>query len=184
MKNFILILAILLPFIGCNQTNSTNSESSNTSISSDNLKGEISELEAILLEAQDAKKDPASAASLIAKSQQLVEQFPQDTLAALILFKAADVARGVGEYGKAIQMWGKVWRNYPDFEKAPLALFLQGFTFDANLQDKVNAKKYYDQFLEKYPEDELAKQVKMLLNVIGKSPDELVKEYEKNQNQK
>jgi len=182
MKNLILLLTVFLPFIGCNQTNSTQSENSNPSVSAETLKTEIAELESILRKAQDAKKDKTSAEALINKSQLFVGQFPKDSSVALILFKAADVSRGLGEYGKAIQMWGKVWRDYPDFEKAPLALFLQGFTFDSNLEDKANAKKYYERFLEKFPNHELAGQVKMLLSVIGKSSDELVKEFEKNQN--
>lgn len=183
MKKLILLLTIFIPFTGCNQTNSTQSENSNSSVSVETLKSEIAELEAILLKAQDAKKDQISAEALVSKSQLFVEQFPKDTSAALILFKAADVSRGLGEYGKAIQLWGNVWRDYPDFEKAPLALFLQGFIFDSNLEDKANAKKYYVQFLEKFPSHELAGQVKMLLSVIGKSSDELVKEFEKNKNQ-
>lgn len=183
MKNIILFLATFIPFIGCNQTNPTHSENSNPSVSAEILKNEIADLEAILIKAQDAKKNRKTAERLITKSKLFIEHFPKDTSSALILFKAADVSRGLGEYGKAIQMWGTVWRDYPDFEKAPLALFLQGFTFDANLQDKVNAKNYYDQFLAKHPEHELVKQVKMLLSVIGKSSDELVKEFEKTQNQ-
>ncbi|MCR9287721.1 MAG: tetratricopeptide repeat protein [Bacteroidetes bacterium] len=179
MKNLFLFLSIFIPLIGCNQTNSTSSKTTNQSISYDTLKNEINELESILLKAQDAKKDKISAEALISKSELFVKQFPKDTSAALVLFKAADVSRGLGEYGKAIQMWGKVWRDYPDFEKAPLALFLQGFTFDANLQDKANAKKYYEQFSEKYPNDKLVEQVNMLLSVIGKSSEELIHEFKK-----
>ncbi len=187
MKKTILLFVICSPFFSCNQNEAqslSNQEltSEGGSIYLAKLKDEISKLESRLLKAQDAKKDKEAAKELIAKTQNLVKEFPKDSSAAELLFKAGDVSRGLGEYRKAIELWGTVSRDYPTYNNAAHALFLQGFTFDADLEDKENAIKYYQQFLKEYPKHSLSQQVIMLLSVIEKSSTELVKEYEKNKN--
>lgn len=139
---------------------------------------EISALEKTLLDVQDASKDKHTAMVLIEKTKQYAKQFPDDTQTPELLFKAADVARGAREYGKAVHLWGQVWRNYETHQKAPMALFLQGFTFDSDLRDAKMATQYYNEFLKKYPDDPLAPQVKQLLSVVEISPEELVKQFE------
>jgi TolA-binding protein len=94
-----------------------------------------------------------------------------------MLFKAADVANGARKYGKAVQLWGAVWRKHPEHPRAPMALFLQGFTFDSKLGKSNMARKYYMEFLKQYPNDSLATQVKQLLMVVQDSPEDLVKKF-------
>jgi len=142
------------------------------------LREEISSMEKQLLEAEDASKKPDVAVELVAKTLQYAKDYPQDTLTPMLLFKAADAARGAKQYGKAVQLWGQVWRNYENHPKAPMALFLQGFIFDSDLRKADMAKKYYNQFLEKYPTDPLVPQVKQLLSVVEENPNDLVKKFE------
>jgi TolA-binding protein len=140
----------------------------------------LDSLELQLRAAQDVKKTAGEAQLFVEKATAYATAFPQDSTAADWLFKAADVSRGLGEFGKAIQLWGKVWREFPDNEKAPDALFLQGFTYDSNLQDATNASRYYKRFLETYPDHPYVPEVEKLLAVINTDPDELIKEFEKN----
>ncbi|MCB0518344.1 MAG: hypothetical protein H6577_06195 [Lewinellaceae bacterium] len=142
------------------------------------IREEIAALEKQIIEAEDAGKKPDAAVELVEKTLQYAKQYPQDTLTPNLLFKAADVARGAKEYGKAIQLWGQVWRKYETHPQAPMALFLQGFTFDSDLRKASMAKKYYSQFLQKYPNDPLADQVKQLLSVVDENPEDLVKKFE------
>jgi tetratricopeptide (TPR) repeat protein len=178
MKKIIFLAAILLPVVACNQTPKS-SEKAEATVSKKELQREIKELEVRLIKAEDANKDRPAAEQLIEKSRLYAQTFPKDSLSASYLFKAADVARGIGEYGKAILFWGDVWRHFKDYRRAPDALFLQGFTFDTNLQDKQRAKKYYSDFLKRYPNHPLAVQVKQLLAVVDKPVEELVKEFQK-----
>ena len=90
-----------------------------------------------------------------------------------VLMKAAGIANGTKWSNKSIQLWGYVWRRYPDHKRAPEALFYQGFVVDTKFKDYTLAKKYYDQFLRSYPNHELAGQVRELLKVAeqgGKLP--------------
>lgn len=143
------------------------------------LQDEISVLEKQLLQAEDASEDREAALQLIAKTEAYAKTYPQDTLTPMLLFKAGDVAKGAREYGKAVQLWGQVWRDYSKHPKAPMALFLQGFTFDSDLRDPAMATKYYKKFLTTFPNDTmLGPQVKQLLSVVEVKPEDLIKNFE------
>lgn len=140
---------------------------------------EIKTLEEQLVKAEDASKDRDAALLLIEKTMQYAKDYPQDTLTPMLLFKAGDVAKGAREYGKAVQLWGQVWRDYGKHRKAPMALFLQGFTFDSDLGDPVMAAKYYKKLLTAFPNDTLlVSQTKQLLKVVDVKPADLIKQYE------
>lgn len=144
---------------------------------------ELKALEKQVVKTGDASKEPAASKALVEKTLQFAKAYPKDEATPKRLFFAADVARGAGEYAKAVQLWGLVWRNYPEHPKAPMALFLQGFTFDSNLQNTQMAGKYYKDFLKKYPNDSLATQVKQLLRVVEIPPDDLVKKFQNGERQ-
>jgi len=142
---------------------------------------EISALESKVLKSGNATKELDAAKELVEKSAAFAKQYPGSKATPEILFRAGDVARGAKEYGKAIELWGKLRRNYADNPKAPMALFLQGFTFDGDLQNAEKAAGYYKEFLKTYPDDSLATQVRQLLNVVEMSPDDLVRQFKENQ---
>ena len=144
------------------------------------LLGEIEQLEKQLLKSGDASKEKETALALVEKCSGYAKAFPNDAQTPGLLFKAGDVARGAKEYGKAVQLWGQLWRNHGDHPKAPMALFLQGFTFDSELQDAKMASKYYQDFLKTYPNDSLATQVRQL-QVVEMSPTDLVKQFQNKQ---
>lgn len=178
MTKFIyLISSLALMTAGC-----TNDPSSESPPNRAALADELQRLETTLREAPNsgaASLDTATANSLIDKSLTFVEQFPADTLSPMLLFKAAEVSRGTGRYYRAVELWGKMRKEYPDHPRAPQALFLQGFTFDTHLQNLKAAAGYYREFLESYPESPMATEVETLLKIAqeGKTPDELIQEF-------
>ena len=120
---------------------------------------------------------------MVEKSQQFVKAFPRNPAGAGYLFIGAEVARSLGRYEDAISMFSEVETNYPKHENAARALFLKGFTYEENLRNKDFAKKYYQEFLNKYPKHELAKEVKQLLTVVDLTPEELVKRFQEQNKQ-
>ena len=135
-------------------------------------------LELQLLTAEEVNVNPEVAVQFLEKSQAFADAFPKDSLAPSYLFKSAEVARSIREFGLAIQLSGRVWREYPLYPKAPDAMFLQGFIYDTDLGDTLNARSYYEQFLAKYPEHPFAPNVTQLLSVVGKDPEALIREFE------
>lgn len=149
----------------------------------DRLAEEILALEGTLKKQMDNPTiDTASAVSLIIKSDLFADRFQQDSLTPHFLFKSGAVARGIGQYEKAIDLWDRVVTVYPDFEKVPESLFFQGFTYDNDLENMPKAEEKYEAFLQQFPKHPIAKDAKMLLAVVqsGKSANEVVKEFQQN----
>src|SRR5688572_16926778 len=106
------------------------------------------------------------------------DKFPDDTTSASYLFKAGDLSSKINETQKAIELFGKVIHKYPNHRNAPYALFLQGFIYENQVGDPLRAKPYYEAFLKTYPDHPIAGDVSFSLENLGKSPEELIREFE------
>lgn len=138
----------------------------------------INEMENELF-AEEAKGiDKEKARSLTDAYIAYADAFPEDSLAPEYLFRAADISMNIFESGQAIDLYNRITDDYPDYRKAPQCLFLKAFVYENNLNDLNNAKRYYREFLDKYPEDEFADDAEMSLQNLGKSPEQLIKEFE------
>jgi TolA-binding protein len=79
---------------------------------------------------------------------------------------------------KAVQVFDRILSDYPNFEKTPQCLFLKGYVYENNLGDLQTAKEIYEEFIEKYPDDEFADDAEVSIKNLGKTPEELIKEFE------
>jgi TolA-binding protein len=77
-----------------------------------------------------------------------------------------------------MSLYDWIIQYYPKSDKTASVLFLKGFILDSELSRKEEAKKVYNNFLEKYPGDSLANDVKFLLDNLGKSDQEIIKGLE------
>lgn len=126
-------------------------------------------------------KTPA-AQSLVDQYELYANSFPDDTLSATYLYKSADLYIGMKNYGAAMKSYEKIIQQYGRFSKMSYCIFLAGFNAENNLHDLKTAKKYYELFLEKYPNAPMADDVRFSLQNLGRSLDDIVKEFEqKNQ---
>lgn len=108
---------------------------------------------------------------------------PEDSIAPEYLFKEAEVSRALKQFDKSISIWQNISEKYPTFQKAPHCLFLQGFVYENDLKNIDKAREKYNLFLEKYPAHELSDDVKFSLQNLGKSPEDIIKEFEQKQKQ-
>jgi TolA-binding protein len=92
-----------------------------------------------------------------------------------LLYKAAETAKAMGSYPKALTLYDWIIKRYPKYENAPMALFLKGFIFENDLKETEQARKIYESFLETYPDHAFADQTKFLLKHLGKSAEEILK---------
>ncbi|MCF8304596.1 MAG: tetratricopeptide repeat protein [Bacteroidales bacterium] len=125
------------------------------------------------------------------KANKLVDQYvnyadnyTKDSLAPVYLFKAADIAMNTGMPGKSIMYFNRILNQYPDYRKTPHAMFLKAYVYENHMSNLGKAKTLYEQFIEKYPESDFADDAKVSLKYLGKSPEELIKEFEKNREKK
>ncbi len=171
MYKFYSCLALILCLVACQSEQQKQSQ----------MRAEIKKLERQLTTKMDTSTfqlDSKIAKELVEKSEAYAATFPKDSSSADVLFRAADMARGARNFGKAIQLWGNVHDNFPNYARTPDALFLQAFTFENDLGDKETAKRYYEKFLQMYPQNPIAEQVKQLLSMLDKSPEEMIKAFQ------
>jgi outer membrane protein assembly factor BamD (BamD/ComL family) len=142
------------------------------------LTDEIQEQEKSLYSDSSMVPDPVKAKKIIDSYVSYADQFPEDTLSANYLFKAGDISSKINEIDQAIQLFARLLKTYPENRNAPFAIFLQGFIYENQAGNPVKAKPYYEEFLRKYPDHPIAGDVSFSLENLGKSPEELIKQFE------
>lgn len=96
------------------------------------------------------------------------------------LFFAAEVSRNIKTFDKTLYLYDWIIDKYPDYQRAPSALFLKGFILENDLNDMEKAREVYRTFVEKYPSHDLADDVQFLLDNLGKSNEEILEMIESN----
>ncbi len=165
IQNLILVVSTVLFLVSCGP-------------SSSDMQQEITQKEEALFAGEVKGIDKQKAAQLIDRYVLYADAFPEDTMTPEYLFRAADISMNIFESGQAIDLYNRIINNYPEYEKLPQCLFLKAFVYENNMNDLNNAKRYYKEFLVKYPNDEFANDAEMSLKNLGKSPEELIKEFE------
>jgi tetratricopeptide (TPR) repeat protein len=96
-----------------------------------------------------------------------------------LTLKAAGVAKSIENFNKATQLYESIASLIPAHAKSPTALFMMAFVYENDLQNMAKAKETYELFLKKFPEDkDYADDAIMALKNLGKSPEDLIKEFE------
>jgi tetratricopeptide (TPR) repeat protein len=119
-----------------------------------------------------------AAGAYIANAEVYAAIAHKDKVAPQVLYKAAEVARAVRSYQKALSFYDWISTRYPDDERAPKALFMQAFTYDEDLNDDEAARRHYQAFLERYPNDDFADDAALLIENLGKTEAEIIKQLE------
>jgi outer membrane protein assembly factor BamD (BamD/ComL family) len=139
---------------------------------------EIKDLENRLLKDSTSAKDEVAAYNLQVAYTDFSEKYPQDAEAPEYLFKAANLSIGLGWGESAINILTKFIDTYPQHARTPEALFYKAFVYDNQLNDDVKAGEAYRLYLEKYPKHEYASSAEASIKNLGKSDEDLVREFE------
>lgn len=109
-----------------------------------------------------------------------INRFPEDTISPFLLFELALVYEKQRQYDSTIKTLDKIYSFYPHSKQAGKAVFLEGFLY-ANVLNKLDkAKEMYQLYLEKYSssDSKMTNDVKMEIQNLGKSPDQILKEIQ------
>lgn len=117
--------------------------------------------------------------SLLEDYMAFVEQNPGDSLTSLYRFRSADIMMNRNMPVKALEQLDIIMNRHPDFPKRADALFLKGYILENSLGELGRAKEVYHRFLETYPEHAFADDVEVSLEHLGRSPEDLVRMFEK-----
>ena len=167
-RNSLLILALVAALASCGSSNEKDA-------------AEIQTAEDTLFSTSEGFIDKAKALELVGLYVDYANSYPDDSLAVEYLFKGAEFCLNLGEGQRAITLYDRVIQEYPDFRKVPECLFLKGYVYENYLGDLDNAKAIYLEFIEKYPDNEFADDAEISIQNLGKSPEELIKQFEEQQ---
>lgn len=164
-KSIIFVLvSTLIVFTACNSRNKKFEE--------------ISNLEKELFDTTKKAIDEHKAMLLVDKYVAFADNFKDDTLAPAYLFKGAEICMNIRKGQRAIELFDRVIKDYSDYKNAPEALFLSAYTYENVLNKMKEAETKYKLFIEKYPSHQLKNQAVLSIEHLGKTPDELVAEFE------
>jgi len=141
-------------------------------------KASLSELFTQLADEQTGRLNEEAAKEYLTSAQQLAKDFPSDTSTAMPYYKAAEVARALGQSQTALDIYQKIIDQYPSFHKVPEARFMIAFTYDEDLNDLAKAKTAYEDFIRLHPNHTFTDDAEMLLSNLGKSDEQILRELE------
>jgi TolA-binding protein len=123
--------------------------------------------------------DPNTATLAVKAYDEFAFHFPNDSLTPDFIFKAGEISTANQQYKQALMYYERITSKYPNFKLAPESLYLQGYLLDNFLNDEVKAKIIYEQVVAKYPDMPYAADAKAAIKNLGKSDEELIKEFQK-----
>jgi tetratricopeptide (TPR) repeat protein len=138
----------------------------------------VQDLRKSMFNDETGRIDMPKANAFITAAEAIANLRPEDDKTPVILHQAGETARSVRNFDKAISIYDQIYMAYPDYEKAPQALFLKAFTMDNDLKRPEEARKLYQEFLERYPEDDFADDTQFLLENLGKDDEEIIKSFQ------
>jgi outer membrane protein assembly factor BamD (BamD/ComL family) len=137
----------------------------------------ISKLEEELT-AQAARPEPEKLNELMDLYLNFIENHPTDSTSPQYLYKAVNLAMGMNNGPKAMELVDRTLNEYPNSSKQAETIFLKAYIYENLLSNLGLAQKTYRDFLSRYPDHELSDDAEAALMNLGKSPEELVREFE------
>lgn len=115
---------------------------------------------------------------IIAIYSSFVNDFPEDSLAPKFLFKTAEVYMNTDRPREAISILDTLIENYSDSKLLPQAMHLKGFIWDDRIHSAEMARICFEQLIKRFPDHDLSKNAEDYLKILGKSPEEIIQQFE------
>lgn len=138
----------------------------------------IKDLEKIVLAKTTAPVNVDTAKQLVDAYIKYAKDFPKDSSSANYLFNAANISMNIGKGQLSVDLYDQIMKDYPEFSKVADCMFLKAFVYDNTLKEYKKAKVAYEAFINKYPTHEFADDAQACLDNLGKTPEQLYKEFE------
>ena len=129
----------------------------------------------------------------VEKTVEYADEFPEEMITPELLMRAGETCIRLAEYAdqksfkvkyakQALDIYNKVQKVYPDYADLKMCYFNRGVVYDDILQDYESAKFEYSDFIHKYPDDSLSVQLKVYIQYLGKSPEEIMETFKGTEN--
>ncbi|TAL61009.1 MAG: tetratricopeptide repeat protein [Bacteroidetes bacterium] len=180
MKTFVCtLLFVIFCLFSC-----SSGKQADASAERESLIASIDSLEKKMFNRQSMEMDKELAAKEIQLYQNFVKKFRDDSLSAEYLFRSSDLARALGDSSGSIGYLSQICNNYPAYKKIPECIFLQGYYCQEFFGDTTQAKSFYNQLISKYPGHAFVDDAKALMQMFGKSEQDIINDFEKKAGEK
>ena len=167
MKSVVLLFAFVLTMMSCTSDKQKQIET-------------IAKAESELMNDTSLMVNPEKGKTMKELYLKFANKYPDDTISANYLFKAADLSNGLRDPKSTIEILDRLLTAYPKSQRCASALFLQAFIYDTELKMVDSAKVKYKEFVRRYPADPLAQSAEATLMQLesGISDEELVRQFQ------
>lgn len=149
----------------------------------DNLLKQIIEVESNF-KSQTDETNKVLGQKLINLYSEFTTNYKNDSLTPEMLYKAAQVSVAIDRNLQSLDFLENIIQNYSENENLLAEVYVyKGFIYETEFNDLVNARKYYSIFLTKFPNHHLYESIYQNLQVLGKTPEQLIEEFKKQENQ-
>lgn len=181
--SFLSILFSAAILMSCSSSSENNNDNETAYValekmSIESLESEIAKREKLVSE-DSTGVDDKNAADLLEAYYVYADRFSNRANSADRLFKAAELAMSLNHTPQAIKYFERVYNDYKDYEKRPYALFLQAFVLENQAMEYDRATEIYKEFIKLYPNHPMADDAEYSMMNMGKSPEELIEEFER-----
>ena len=132
----------------------------------------INDLKKALYDKTATNFDTKKAEELINLYVKFANDYPKDTSSVSFLFEAANLSTNI-KPKYAIELFDKIINEYSDDKRVPDCVFFKAFTYDEKLKDIKKARESYETYLKKYPNYTWAKDIPRLIEMLGKTPEQI-----------
>ena len=132
--------------------------------------------------------------SFIQQALAFYEMYPEEKMAPEMLVNAGVLSMTLAKYFKdihpddisskvkyaeqALSIFNIILKVYPDYEGVKNSHLNKGIIYDDILEDYASADTEYREFIHKYPHDSIAINIANYLQYLGKTPEEIMMEFE------
>lgn len=128
--------------------------------------------------------DNSKATELVNLYAQYFKEFPQDSVSAKMLFKEAEILMNINSPKEAVSVIDTLIHYFPNDRLIPQAMHLKGFIYDDKLHSPEMARIAFEELIKRFPDHALSKNASDYIKILGKSPEEIIREFELKQQQK
>lgn len=165
MKKIILVLSIAV-FAACGSKENEVEDEKNDPHSKEKMQEDIKEMEKSLFSNTGTIADEDKAMKMIALYSDFVGLYPEDPNCPRYLFLAADIAGGINKPKIRVQNYTKILEKYPDYDKNGSVEYLLALTYDADLDQREDAKKHYGSVIKNGKDTNLVRDAGIRMQTI------------------
>lgn len=159
MKKIILLSSLIAVF-SCNSNKENDTTKTKVqAVTLDQIKAEEKKIDI-----QKPNKDQVIA--LTSLMQRYVDSLPKDKKSPILLVKISDYYHALNMLPQKARIYKRIIDNYPDFKDVDMITYLYALELDREFNLRDDAKKFYQLYIEKYPDSDYINDAKSRLKTI------------------